>query len=199
MLRWNQSIFADYLRQRSPNLIVLAYGTNEAAAHSEDYLAQFKRLLANLHTYVPRAAILVLGPYDRATKQGRGRRASWQTFAGTERIIEEQKEACREEKCAFYDARKRMGGPGSMIRWASAGLAQGDHTHLTGSGYRDLAEALYRDLMSAYRSYQQSPESARKSSASYPLQSSYHPPASNQGKSSSSWIKSPESSKSFKP
>ena len=158
MLRWNQALFADYLRDRNPNLIVLAYGTNEAvyiATHSEEYLEQFKRLVGNLHRIVPQAAILVLGPYDRATRVGRGRRSSWATFYGTERVIAEQKLACREVGCAFYDQQQRMGGPGSMIRWASEGLAQGDHTHLTGAGYRTMADAFYRDLMSAYKAYQQ--------------------------------------------
>jgi lysophospholipase L1-like esterase len=158
MLRWNQQIFADYLRQRDPNLIVLAYGTNEAASgpsHNEDYVYQFNRLIQTLHRVVPNAAVLVLGPYDRATRVGRGRHSSWQTYYGTDRIIADQKEACRLYGCAFYDERARMGGPGAMLRWASSGLAQPDHTHLTGAGYRVLADALYADLMSAYKTYQQ--------------------------------------------
>ena len=158
MLRWNQALFASYLRQRAPNLIVLAYGTNEAvyiASHSDEYLADFERLLANLHRYCPQAAILVLGPYDRATSIGRRRHTSWATFYGTERVIADQKLACRQQGCAFYDQQQRMGGPGSMIRWAAEGLAQGDHTHLTGAGYRTMADALTRDLMQAYKTYQQ--------------------------------------------
>ena len=160
MLKWNQALFASYLRERNPNLIVLAYGTNEAvyiASHSEEYLADFERLLANLHRYCPQAAILVLGPYDRATKIGRRRHSSWATFYGTERVIADQKLACKQQGCAFYDQQQRMGGPGSMIRWAAEGLAQGDHTHLTGAGYHTMADALYRDLMQAYKSYQQTP------------------------------------------
>jgi lysophospholipase L1-like esterase len=159
MLRWNQAIFADYLRQRDPSLIVLAYGTNEAAQSAStnaDYIAQFHRLLQNLHRIVPQAAILVLGPYDRATRQGRGRRSAWATYLGTDRILNDQKEACRAEHCAFYDERARMGGPGAMLRWASAGYAQPDRTHLTGTGYRALADALSRDLIAAYQVWQQS-------------------------------------------
>ncbi|SNT37248.1 GDSL-like Lipase/Acylhydrolase family protein [Granulicella rosea] len=157
MLRWNQTLFAEYLRQRDPSLIVLAYGTNEAAgsaAHNAEYVADFNRLLDNLHRIVPTASVLVLGPYDRATKLGRGRRAAWQTWAGTARIIEDQKESCRTHGCAYYDQRARMGGPGAMIRWASEGLAQGDHTHLTGAGYRTMADALYNDLLTAYKAYE---------------------------------------------
>ena len=159
MLRWNQALFADYLRQRDPSLIVLAYGTNEAAqsaASNGDYVARFHSLLQNLHRIVPQAAILVLGPYDRATRQGRGRHSAWATYLGTDRIIADQKETCRVEHCAFYDERARMGGAGAMLRWASAGLAQPDRTHLTGTGYRALADALSRDLIAAYQTWQQS-------------------------------------------
>jgi lysophospholipase L1-like esterase len=158
MLRWNQQMFADYLGQRNPDLIVLAYGTNEAAgspSHNEEYAAEFHQLLQNLHRIVPGASILVLGPYDRALKVGRGRHASWSTTYAIDRIIADQRAACRVDNCAFYDQRARMGGPGAMMHWVANAYAQGDHTHLTGTGYRVLADALYRDLMSVYNSYLQ--------------------------------------------
>lgn len=157
MLRWNQDLFANYLRQRAPSLIVLAYGTNESgssAEHLETYPDDFGHILDNLHRIVPSASILVIGPEDRAM----GRRRSWHPFAGTNRIIAMQKEACRTHGCAFWDARRRMGGFGSMQQWVAAGLAQPDRTHLTGTGYRELADALYADLIHAYNLYQQQPE-----------------------------------------
>jgi len=158
MLRWNQQMFADYLGQRNPNLIVLAYGTNEAsenAARNPQYVADFHELLTNLHRIVPDASILVLGPYDRALRMGRGRRAQWRTSTAIDRIIADQREACRVDNCAFYDQRARMGGAGVMSHLVATGLAQGDHTHLTGTGYRVLADALYRDLMGVYNTYHQ--------------------------------------------
>ncbi|WP_263382569.1 GDSL-type esterase/lipase family protein [Granulicella arctica] len=162
MLRWNQALFANYLRQRDPQLIVLAYGTNEAggsAEHLEGYPADFDRLLDNLHRIAPDASVLVLGPADRSMSgsAGRGRRA-WHPFAGTERIIAMQKEACRTHGCTFWDTRRRMGGFGSMQQWVAAGWGQPDRTHLTGTGYRALADALYADLIHAYNLYQQHPE-----------------------------------------
>jgi lysophospholipase L1-like esterase len=161
MLRWNPTLFNDYLRQRSPNLIVLAYGTNEAgssAAHLDDYPTEFANILDNLHRVAPNASILVLGPPDRAMSSGRGRRASWHAFSGTDRIILMQKEACRLHGCTFWDTRRRMGGFGVMQQWVRAGWAQPDRTHLTGTGYRALADALYADLIRAYNLYEQHPE-----------------------------------------
>ena len=46
-----------------------------------------------------------------------------------------------------------MGGLGIMQHWVRAGWAQPDHTHMTGEGYRALADALLADILSAYDRY----------------------------------------------
>ena len=158
MLRWDQPLFTDYLRQREPDLIVLAYGTNEAgisAEHLEDYPAKLAKILAILHRTAPQASVLLLGPADRAVASGRGRHMAWHPMLGTSRIIAMQQAACQAHGCAFWDTRRRMGGFGSMQQWVAAGWAQPDRTHLTGTGYRALADALYADLIRAYNLYQQ--------------------------------------------
>lgn len=169
LLRWNQPLFHSYLADAAPGLIVLAYGTNEAAAHwsTEEYRAAFTRILDTLHRTVPAASILVLGPGDRAlgstsyTTTGRGRRLRrvahhvFTPYTGTDRILNVQRDICRTHGCAFWDWRQRQGGLGAMNRWVAAGLAQPDHTHFTGPGYRALADALIADLLSAYSQFQQ--------------------------------------------
>ncbi len=158
ILRWNQALFTDYLRLREPDLIVLAYGTNEAgvsAEHLAEYPAALAKILSTLHRAAPQASVLLLGPADRAVAFGRGRHMAWHSMQGTSRIIEMQQAACQTHGCAFWDARRRMGGFGSMPQWVAAGWAQPDRTHLTGTGYRALADALYADLIRAYNLYQQ--------------------------------------------
>ncbi len=159
MLRWNQSLFSDYLRQSAPSLIVLAYGTNESgssAEHLESYPEEFGSIVDNLHRVAPESSILVLGPADRSMRQGR--RGPWRAYSGTDRIIAMQKEVCRTHSCTFWDTRRRMGGFGAMQVWVAAGWAQPDRTHLTYTGYRALADALYSDLMLAYNGYHQHAE-----------------------------------------
>lgn len=152
LLRWDQALFTPYLRDSAASLVVLAYGTNEAAARMDPdtYAATFARIVDNLHAAVPDAAVLVLGPADRATA---ARRRGYAPFAGTEPILDAQRTVCRTHDCAFWDEQRRMGGLGSMQRWVYAGWAQHDHTHLTGEGYRALADALMADLLSGYDSY----------------------------------------------
>ena len=152
ILRWDQALFTSYLHNTNANLIVLAYGTNEAAARMdpETYAATFARIVDKLHATVPDAAILVLGPTDRATA---AHRRGFTPFTGTEPIADAQHDVCRTHDCAFWNQGRRMGGLGSMQRWVYAGWAQHDHTHLTGEGYRALADALMADLLSGYDSY----------------------------------------------
>ncbi len=149
ILRWDEKMFATYLERRSPGLVVLAYGTNEAISGGwslEKYQAMFSKVLLRIRHAVPAASILILGPPD-----------SWSNHEGTLRpapgldhIIAAQKAACREIGCAFWDTRERMGGPGSMREWVQAGLAQRDYVHFTPGGYERLGTMLFADLMRDY-------------------------------------------------
>ncbi len=159
MLKWEQTLFTTYLGRTAASLVVLAYGTNEAAAGwtYEGYSEVFARLIDRIHATLPNASVLVLGPGDRSTASssgyGRRRRTFYAPYSGTERIVEAQRDVCRTHGCAFWDWQQRMGGFGIMQRWVLAGWAQPDHTHLTGEGYRTLADALLADLLAGYDAY----------------------------------------------
>jgi lysophospholipase L1-like esterase len=152
LLKWDQKLFASYIEDNAPSLVVLAYGTNEAANHDWDedsYRRTFATLIDKIHSYVPNSSILVIGPADRSTRQ----RRAWRAYDGTDKIVVAQKAVCEAHSCAFWDQGERMGGFGSMQQWVSMGWAQGDHTHFTGDGYRALADALMADLMGGYETY----------------------------------------------
>ena len=149
MLRWDEKMFSTYLQRRNPGLVVLAYGTNEAvdrAWNPEKYQAMFSALLQRIRRAIPTASILAIGPPDCWSKY----RGTWRPLAGLDGIIEAQQTACRENGCAFWDTRQRMGGTGSMRDWVHAGLAQGDYIHFTPAGYRRLATALFLEMMRLY-------------------------------------------------
>ena len=154
ILKWDQALFSSYLKDNSPALVVLAYGTNEAAGSfwdEETYAQAFALIVDTIHQYVPTASILVVGPPDRSTAQHR----AWHPYLGTDRIIQAQRAVCRTHGCAYWDQRQRMGGLGAMQQWVGIGWAQADHTHFTGEGYRALADALIADLIAGYQAYKQ--------------------------------------------
>ena len=150
MLGWNEETLRSNIERRNPGLIVLAYGTNEAGHKQwtlENYREMFSQLIVRLRNAAPTATILVVGPADRTQKV---RRVGWQTMEKVDVIAEAQRQAALANGCAFWNTQAKMGGEGSMLKWVAAGMAQADHVHFTGPGYRMLGDALFRDVMSQY-------------------------------------------------
>ena len=153
LFRWKDSMVADDLKQRNPALIVLAYGSNEASDPNwtgESYQAMFSALLRKLREDCPESSILVLGPTDRMMRMRTGAVVLVQ---GIDKIIAAQRLACAENGVAYWNAKRRMGGSGSIRDWMLAGLGQGDYVHFTAPGYDRLAEVLYADEMRLYDQY----------------------------------------------
>ncbi len=152
LLKWDETMLAAYLQRRSPGMIVLSYGTNEASDplwHRESYRDAFAKVVDRLRHAAPAATILVLGPGDRWVR-AHGR---WQLVAGIDDVIAQQQSVCRELGCAYWDTRERMGGAGSMRDWQLSGLAQADRVHFTSAGYRRLSGILFSDLMQLFDAY----------------------------------------------
>jgi lysophospholipase L1-like esterase len=152
-LRWNEDHFAEQVRHQQPDLVVLAYGTNEALeAHLED--ADYERglvdLLGRFSRAAPGAACMLLGPPDLArwTKGTRG----YHTWPRVLEIAAMQQRVAKAAGCAFYDQIEAMGGPGSMAAWAEEPepRAQQDRMHLTRTGYAQVGTSLANDLLRAY-------------------------------------------------
>ena len=163
--RWDEVEQEALLRRRNPALVVLAYGTNEAANldwNVASYMQAFGRVVDRIHRIAPQASILVLGPGDR---QVRTRGHGWRSFADrTSVIVEAQRAVCRTHGCGWWDWRTRMGASGSMNRWVAAGLAQADHTHYTQAGYALLAGAFVEDLNQAFENWKTKPTRGARTS-----------------------------------
>jgi lysophospholipase L1-like esterase len=148
-LKWNSNTLQHNIQHRNPDLIVVAYGTNEAGSPKwtvESYQAMFEDLLREFRTAAPTASILVLGPPDRAQRIKR----KWQPLTQIGVIAEAQRRAAMSIGAAFVDLRAEMGGAGSMEQWVRAGTAQADRVHFTSPGYHLLGDAVYADIMSQY-------------------------------------------------
>jgi lysophospholipase L1-like esterase len=140
ILGWNQSSLAAAIRDRSPNLIVLAYGTNDVADSSwspEAYEDLLTEIIQSFHRAAPDASILIFAPPDRGD------------LPLTQRLsllINAERRVALANNAAFWSSFDAMGGAGSMSSWLRRGWAQADRVHLTGSGYARLASMFYEDL-----------------------------------------------------
>lgn len=155
-LRWGEACFAEQVQHVSPDLVVLAYGTNEALEPGLTD-AQYERAMVDLLGRVaraqPTASCLLLGPPDLARKDRDAKGAlEWKTWPRVSEIIAVQKRVAEAAGCAFYDQMAAMGGAGSMAQWASEADPRGgrDRVHLRRTGYAEVATAFATDLMHAY-------------------------------------------------
>jgi lysophospholipase L1-like esterase len=147
--RWNPELRQALLAEVQPDLVVLAYGTNDLGRPDldpPDYATHAKALFAALKQESG-AAVLVIGPLDRI---GTKRRQVAGLKAGAARIIQALRKAALASGCAFWDARKAMGGEGSILKWRRAGLAQRDLVHLTAPGYERLGDQMTDALLAAF-------------------------------------------------
>lgn len=152
-LRWNEDHFAEQLRHAAPDLVVLAYGTNESmqtGLSDAAYERGIVDMLGRVARAAPTASCLLLGPPDMA-RHTKGR-DDWYVWQRIGEIIAVQKRVADAAGCAFFDQREAMGGPGSIIQWASEPepRANGDRVHLRRSGYTQVGTAFATDLMRAY-------------------------------------------------
>lgn len=142
-LHWEPTMFGQGLRSLAPDMVVLAYGTNEAADQRygmDEYRADLRAVLRMLRAAVPPEVPCILaGPSDRAWKLGAGRYAIWDRTAPVAAI---QREVAPDFGCASWDWQQAMGGPGSMVGWhrADPKLGAGDLVHHTKAGYEWIAD-----------------------------------------------------------
>ena len=145
ILSWNSQALAAALAERQPDLIILAYGTNESADAdwtAVSYQRTLAAILSQLKLATPRASILVYGPPDRAD--------SPLPAARLPALVNAERRAALAAGAAFWSSYDAMGGEDSMDAWVRRGLGQSDHVHLTSAGYVRIADQFYQALMRAY-------------------------------------------------
>jgi len=148
-LLWNDRLYRAQLAWRRPDLVVLAYGTNESGDKNVPiprYEKDLRLVVARIRQVVPEASCLLIGPSDRPIK---GKKGTWLPRQRTQDIIAVQREVSAEAGCGFFDLVAFQGGPMSMPSWVKAKppMAAPDHVHFTRRGYERLAEVLLAALL----------------------------------------------------
>jgi lysophospholipase L1-like esterase len=161
---WDAAMLHQDLAHLAPSLIVLAFGTNEGFIDSTDldaYAAHFAARLRALHTAVPGAALMVLGPPDAYRRRNSDNTPpacgdpNWTEPSNLAPIRAMQRSIAAQEDAYFWDWQAAMGGPCSMLRWAATDppMAAPDRVHLFTPGYQATAEILFHAIMAGYDRY----------------------------------------------
>ncbi len=141
---WRDRSLRRALASRPPDLVVLAYGTNESARRAfQDDRAELQQVVHRVRELAPQASCLLLGPGEWPRRRGE----RWLPRPRTRAVIEDQRAVAREEGCAHFDTYEWMGGEGAMERWVREGWALSDGVHFTAAGHTRLAEALLGRLL----------------------------------------------------
>lgn len=147
MDKW-QAGWQETLKALRPDLVILAYGTNEAfdqRLELEPYREHLTRTVADLRRQMPRAVIVLVGPPDSIRQRNASGCAARvpQMLAA---IIGIQREVAKASGALFWDWQAYMGGQCSIVQWQASGLARNDLIHLSADGYRRSAGGLYEFL-----------------------------------------------------
>lgn len=145
-LPWDDRAMRRSLTELAPDLVVLAYGTNETGFTHRRlslYRREVDEALRRTRAMTPRASCLVIGPSDWPLRHPDG---SFAVRERTAQIVAIQRDAAARHGCGHFDLVAFMGGPLSMPRWVDAGLASGDYVHFTDEGHQILARRLLEAL-----------------------------------------------------
>jgi len=151
-LLWNDEVYREHMARREADLVVLAYGTNEAGDQLPipAYADQLRQVIGRVQEVAPQADCLLVGPTDRPHRENR--RSPYVDRPRTLEVSNTQRLVSEEMGCGYFDLLAFMGGPLSMVDWASASPPHGarDHIHLTRFGYQRLAEEFFAALLEGY-------------------------------------------------
>jgi lysophospholipase L1-like esterase len=141
-LQWDRTLATQGMAALGSDMVVLAYGTNEANDPSYDmdrYTADLRSVLGILREGLPDAACVLVGPTDRAKKLGENSYAIWDR---TVDVAQVQRQVAHEFGCVMWDWQAATGGPGSMVAWMhrQPAYASKDGIHLTRAGYEWSAQ-----------------------------------------------------------
>ncbi|MFC0820348.1 GDSL-type esterase/lipase family protein [Moraxella marmotae] len=145
--RWNSAAWQKELGMIAPELVILAYGTNEAYNNVDPFTVQsvLTERIRQIRQASPNSAVMIISAPEslKSTGGGCGTRP-YQLSA----IQEIQRQTAQNEKTLFWDWQAAMGGSCSMTGWIGRGKASKDGVHFTHSGYQQLGNLLADDIKS---------------------------------------------------
>ena len=163
--REDDELVAAEIARARPDLLVVAFGTNEAfvpAFSAGTYQSQLRAGIGRLKRLAPGVPMLVLGAPDSATRNttlwsGASGTSlpcddpAWRPTAALAAVQAIQARVAHDEGAAFWSWSAAMGGRCTATRWAVATppLMRGDRVHFTREGGEAIARALQADLDAA--------------------------------------------------
>lgn len=152
---YDRSHLMEQLRHYRPDLVVLAYGTNESGFPGfvdTTWAAEMEAAVRRIRAALPDASILLMSPMDRGELKSDG---SIGTVDALPRLVKKEKELALHLGVAFFNTFEAMGGSGTMARWYAAQprLVGADYIHPLPAGAKIVGELLYSSLRDGFNDF----------------------------------------------
>ncbi len=162
--RLNMANLSDDMRRLGPDVIVLAFGTNEGFNDALDmgaYAAEYQSVIDKLRSLRPSARLVMIGPPDAARLPGNcagpghdcpapasrtdaasSSHCRFETPPKLVQVRETQRRLAEKNGALFWDWSSVMPGPCGAQTWAAAtpALMARDFIHMTAEGYKVSAD-----------------------------------------------------------
>ncbi len=149
--RWHSNLVQG-LSFSQADLVILAYGTNEAFRSSaSDLTHDMTRAIKKIRRGLPNASILIVGAPEslKSTKGRCGTRSP-----SLDSVQYQLQQIASKNHTLYWDWQDSMGGKCSMKSWVDQGLAASDGVHFSRAGYGRVANDLYNNLKSVLNNTQ---------------------------------------------
>ena len=152
---FNERHWAEQLRHRAPDLVILNYGTNESGFASfvvGTYEKELRLVIGRIRRALPGVSLLIMSPMDRGERVAGG---EIETLATIPKLVAIQQRVARDTHCAFFNTFEAMGGSGTMARWyaASPRMVAADFIHPSPAGAKLVGNLLYLALCDGFTKY----------------------------------------------
>jgi lysophospholipase L1-like esterase len=152
---FNRAYLAAQLEHYRPDLVVLAYGTNEsgyAGFIDTTWVNEMETAVKRVRAALPAASILLMSPMDRGELKPDGTIGTLETLP---RLVNKEKQLALELGVGFFNTYEAMGGKGTMAKWYSSQprLVGADYIHPLPAGAKIVGELLYDSLRDGYSEY----------------------------------------------
>lgn len=142
--KWNESVFLDELNLFKSDIVVLAYGSNDALIGEFDethFKESYKKLIALLYASNPNTSIILISPPTITYKVNE----AFELHPDFYRVQKAIYELAKEEKLVLFDMHKLIENYGGKGLWIEQNLSRND-VHLTPDGYKLMADEFYLNL-----------------------------------------------------
>jgi lysophospholipase L1-like esterase len=152
---FNGSHWTAQLHHYKPDLVVLAYGTNESGFPKfvdTTWGPELKAAVNRVRAALPNASILLMSPMDRGERNHAG---EIDTIPALPRLVNIEEGVAQEMNVAFFNTFQAMGGEGTMARWYAMEprMVGADYIHPMPAGAKIVGELLYTALRDGYNEY----------------------------------------------